>query len=100
MFLEHPQVLFYARPSNSQILFNRPENEPISWDFDKYARPWGSVKLKCGIIPKKSFWVTFKFCFILDLRIPNFYSANLEMAPPFMAFDEPIAHRGYVELKS
>ena len=35
------------------------------------------------------FWVTFKFCFIHDPPIPNFYLANLDMDPFLMLLTSP-----------
>ena len=52
MFLGHLQVLFYARPPNSQLLFSKPGNTPLLLDFDKPPGPLDKVKSKKFIKPK------------------------------------------------
>ena len=46
MFLGELQVLLYASPPNFQLLFSKPGNGPIFWDFDMLFGPLGWVKSK------------------------------------------------------
>ena len=52
MFFGHLQVLFYARPPNSQLLFSKPGKAPLLEDFDQPTGPPGCVKSKSSIKPK------------------------------------------------
>ena len=52
MFLGHPQVLFYARPPNSQLLFSEPGNSTFAWDFVEPVGPQNHKKYK----PKVNFF--------------------------------------------
>ena len=42
--------------------------------------------------------VPFKSCFMHDPQIPNFYFANLELAPFLDDFDRPVGPQGCVEM--
>ena len=43
------EVLFYALPPNSQLLFSKPEIEPLFEDFDGPVEPRGCVESRSGI---------------------------------------------------
>ena len=52
MFLGHLQVLFYAIPLYSQLLFCEIGNGPLLEDFDKPLWPWGCIVSKSCIKQK------------------------------------------------
>ena len=68
-------------------------------DFDLAIWPRGCVKVKSCVEPKVFvFLVTFKFCFMPDPPIPNFYLANMETSPFSWDFDKPVGPQGCVQL--
>ena len=76
------QVLFYARPPNSQLLFSELENTALLWKIRRACRALGvhdieklhNTKCWCLMVP-------FKSCFMQDPQIPNFYLGNQETHP-------------------
>ena len=79
MFLGHLQVWFYVRT----LIFILQTWKQASYEEFWHAH-WASGVHQIKKLHKTKsycFWVTLKFCFMQDTRIPNYYFANLETQP-------------------
>jgi hypothetical protein len=86
MFDGHLQVLFYAIPPNSQLLFSETGNAPLLRDFHEPVGPQGASNQKLHNTKSLCLMVTLKSCFMQYPQIPNFYLAKLQMHPFYGIF--------------
>ena len=99
MFDGQLQVLFYAIPSNSLLLFGQPGNAPFLWWFSQARRGLGLLCIK-KLHNTKCLMVTFMSCFMHCPQNSLLLFSEIGNAPLFEDFDGPVGSWGCVESKS
>ena len=99
MFDGHLQVLFYAIPPNSQLLFSETGNAPLLRDFHEPVGPQRCMKSKCCITPKVYVWWSPSSLVLWNTpKFPTFIQRNCKCTP-FMGFSRACRASGGHEIK-